>query len=177
MKKQMDKRKTLIALAVIVLSFGALLWQVTDYQRKQAELQILLSEAPMLQWRPPTDKERKAALFSIKNQLEAFKRDDYTAATKYQSKGLRQNFPDVKTFQKMIKAGYPQFARYKSVTFGSDQIDKSGKFFQVPVSVTGADGVKAEALYMMIFEDGLWRVGGVSGGGRIRIKPKDTTSV
>lgn len=174
----MDKRKTLIALAVIVLSFGALIWQVADYQRKQAELQILSSGAPMLEWRAPTANERKAALSSIKNQLDAFKRDDYTAATKYQSKALRQNFPSVKTFQQMIKAGYPQFARYNSVTFGSDQIDKSGKFFQVPVSVTGADGVKADALYMMIFEDGIWRVSGVSGG-NAQVKPqtKDTTTV
>ena len=177
MKKPLDTRKTLIALAVIVLSFGALIWQVADYQGKQAKLQTLFSEEQTLEWRAAPDKERKAALSSITNQLDAFKREDYLTASKYQSQALRHNFPDAKTFGEMIKKGYPQFARSRSVAFGAAQIDKSGKVFRVPVSVIGADGLSADALYVMILEDGLWRVSGVSGGNaRTKPQPKENTT-
>ncbi len=176
MKKSLDTRKTLLALAVIFLSFGALGWQIMDYQRKQAEAQILFSEAPTLEWRAATAKERDAALSSIKNQLDAFKSNDSVTATKYQSKNLRANFRSPQEFGAMIKKGYPQFASYKSVTFGSAQIDKSGKYFQVPVTVTGTDGVKADAHYMMIFEEGLWRVSGVDGGIKRQPKPRQKSA-
>lgn len=172
MKTPKDTRKILISLAVILLSFGALLWQIVDYRGRQAALQAALSEARLLEWRVPTAKERDAALSSIKKQLEAFKRDDYAAASTYQSKALRENSGNVKTFQKMIKDGYPQFARYQSVVFGSEQIDKSGKFFQVPVTVTGSDGLKADALYLMILEEGIWRVSSVQGGRKRPSKPQ-----
>jgi hypothetical protein len=161
MKQPTDTRKAFVALAILILSLGALTWQVLVYRHHEAMTEA--ASKPM-EWRVATEQERHAALSSIKNQLDAFKRDDYEAAMKYQSNGLRQNFPSAKVFRHMITNGYPQFAHYKSVTFGSEQIDTSGKFFEVPVIVVDSHGVKADALYDLIMEEGLWRVNGVQGG-------------
>lgn len=169
MKKTPDKRQLIIALAIILLSVGALLWQVSDFQKRHAKMMAENSESSPdqtlnLQWRTATRQEREPVLASIKNQLEAFKRDDYEAALKYQSHALRFHFPDAKEFRHMIQSGYPQFAHYKKVGFGSEQIDKNRKFFKVPVTVTGKDGIMVGAVYNMIYENGVWRISGVEGG-------------
>lgn len=120
--------------------------------------------------RTATAKERAAAIHSIVAQLEAFKADRYEIATRYQSKALKQNFSSVENFRRVIKQSYPQFARYKDAKFGTARSSSDGRQVEVEINLTGADGIKVQALYHMALEDGTYRVAGVTGG----IAPQQT---
>ena len=171
--RRSETRKVVIALLVLVVSLGALGWQMLAHRQRMADAEAAFREeqAP-IQWRKATEAERKAVLASITNQLEAFKRDDYKAATQYQSEGLRRNFATAADFRTMMQRAYPQFAHYKSVQFGAMQADTRGKLATVPVKLTGRDGVQVAAVYQMVLEDGVWRVSGVSGGTNPAPAPK-----
>jgi hypothetical protein len=111
--------------------------------------------------RPPTEKERKDATVAIEGQLKAFKANDWEAAARYQHSDLRKAFPDLQTFRAAIRQGYPQFANYKSVTFGESRCSQSGDRFEIRVLVTGVDGVSVKATYALQREEGEYRVVGV----------------
>jgi hypothetical protein len=106
----------------------------------------------------------KAVEKSIRAQLEAFKKDDYTGATIYQSTVLRQNFVSTDSFRQMIKTTYPEFANYKSVEFGPMLTTTDKKVVQAPVKLIGRNGNRVNAVYLMILEGGIYRVAGVEGG-------------
>ncbi len=114
--------------------------------------------------RKPTDAEFKAATTAIEAQLKAFKADDYARALKYQSEGLRANFDSPDDFRRMMRRSYPQFANFKSVSFGEARASKDGNALRVPVTVTGQDRVVVKAVYVMLREKGEYRVGSVFGG-------------
>lgn len=171
---QSKKQSAVIAGVILLLSLGALSWQVVQLRQRDAQLreaEAMVGGTPT-SWRAATALERKAAQTAITRQLDAFKRDDYQKAAQYQSKSLRANFPSVAAFRRMIRTNYPQFARYKTVEFGSEQIDSAGRYFRVPVTVLGSDGIAVEAMYDLIVEEGGWRVAGVRGGVGRRITPK-----
>jgi hypothetical protein len=128
--------------------------------------------APMEQ-RAPTEAERKSAVDAIEAQLKAFKADDYKKAETYQSAGLRQNFRSTDEFREMMKKGYPQFANYKSVRFGDARCNAKGDQLQVRVTVTGQDGVTVRAVYLMVREEGQYRVGSVFMEERPRVNPSE----
>ncbi len=115
-------------------------------------------------WRTATAQERAGAIRSITAQLDAFRRDDYQTATKYQSAGLKSNFPSVAAFRQIIKNSYPQFANYKKAQFGAAQANADGSNVNVLIRLTGKDGVEVNAAYQMAREDGIYRVQSVSGG-------------
>lgn len=129
--------------------------------------------APEAGARKPTDAERKAAIASIEAQLKAFKADDYTTAMKYQSSALKENFETADAFKRAIKQGYPQFARYKSASFGLATCDEKGDRLAIQVTLTGEDNVTIRAVYLMLREKGEYKVDGVHGGARQRVQPKD----
>ena len=108
-------------------------------------------EAPEPAWKTAPAAETKAAKAVIMKQLEAFKADDYEEAVKYQASGLRDSFASTEQFRQIIKENYPQFANYKSVTWGKARID--GPLLQVQIVITGQDDVEIAALYSMIKED------------------------
>ncbi len=108
---------------------------------------------------------------SIRSQLDAFRRDDYTTAMRYQSADLSRNFASIKDFRNMMKLRYPQFARYRSVRFGPARCDTKAQYLAVPVAVTGRDKVRVTALYFMTREKGLFRVAGVQPGGPVSRRP------
>ncbi len=162
--RSLDARKFVLVFLVLIVSLGALGWQVLEYRRSQALMNREDAPAPPIQWRKATATEVKAVVASITAQLDAFKRDDYQTATKYQSARLRRNFASTNDFRAMIQNGYPQFAHYKSAKFSPVQADETGKLAKVSVNLIGSDGKAASADYQMILEDGLWRVSGVSGG-------------
>lgn len=120
--------------------------------------------APPGQWKNATAGQRKVAQASIIKQLEAFKKDDYQQAVKYQSAGLRRNFASVQQFRQMMQVAYPQFACYKKVVFGKAMAAPDGSRVQVAVRLWGRDGVETQAVYMMVKEGGIFRVEGVAGG-------------
>lgn len=108
--------------------------------------------------------ERSAAINSIQTQLKAFGRDDYQTAITYQSAGLKGSFPSTAAFRAMMRRAYPEFAHYKSVTFGPAQCDAQGIHLAIPATVTGKDGVTVRAVYLMVREGKVYRVEGVAGG-------------
>lgn len=122
-------------------------------------------------WKPATLAQRAAAAASIRAQLDAFKRNDWTKAATYQSEGLRQQFGTVAQFRSVIERGYPQFAKSKSVAF--DEARAVGNVVEIQVRLTGQDGVKLRAIYQMIKEKGLYRVAGVQGGAAAPTAPGD----
>lgn len=129
--------------------------------------------------RPAKPAERQGAIAAITAQLKAFQKDDYQKAVQYQSANLKRNFPSVGTFRQMIKAGYPQFANYKSAQFGPARADASGRHVLIPITLTGQDGVTARAFYMMIKESKGYHVDGVIGGAppRLPMRPGASTDV
>lgn len=116
------------------------------------------------EFRAATADERKKATESIEAQLKAFKADDYRAAEKYQSEGLRGNFNDLGQFRRMMQTVYPQFANYRSVSFGQATANKDGSLVRVAAIITGVDGKTVRAVYDMVLEQGTYRVSGVDGG-------------
>lgn len=117
--------------------------------------------------RPAKAAERQAAINSIQAQLKAFGRDDYKAAITYQSAGLKRNFLSADAFRTMMVRAYPEFAHYKSATFGPAQCDPAGLHLAIVASVTGQDGVTVKAIYFMVREGKIYRVEGVEGGAQI----------
>lgn len=119
---------------------------------------------PKAQIRPATEKEKKDASAAIEAQLKAFKADDYEKASKFQHSELRKNFGSPADFRRAIRTSYPQFADYKSVSFGEARATTDGSHLEIKIVLTGQDGVTVRATYMMVREDGEYRVGGVQGG-------------
>lgn len=118
-----------------------------------------------LAWRAASTKERSAAIASATAQLQAFKADDYELAAKYQSQGLKKNFPSVADFQRIIQNSYPEFAHYKTAKFGAARATKNGAMVELPVVLTGQNGATVRAVYSMVLESEGYRVAGVTGGG------------
>jgi hypothetical protein len=123
--------------------------------------------------RKPTEMEKKAAGAAIEAQLKAFKADDYATAMKYQSAALRENFESADEFRVAIKRGYPQFANYKSVTFGEAAASKDGERIVISITLTGQDGVIVKAIYAMIKEQGEYKVDGVFPEAKPKTAPRD----
>lgn len=117
--------------------------------------------------RPAKAAERTAAIGSIQAQLKAFGRGDYKTAVAYQSAGLKKNFPSPDAFRAMMTRTYPQFAHYKAVTFGPAESDGTGTHLAIIATITGQDGVKVRAVYMMVRESKVYRVEGVAGGAQL----------
>lgn len=130
----------------------------------------------VITWRATTAAERQGATASIVAQLKAFKRNDFKHAISYQSSTLRRRFSSANSFRQMMQ-GYPQFMRYKSVRFGKSRASRRGRLVQIEVDLTGMDNVRAKALYLMVLENKIYRVGGVDGGRPLPVKtPIPTTS-
>ncbi len=113
-------------------------------------------------WKPATSAQRSQAAAAIRAQLDAFKRDDWEKAATFQSQGLRRNFGTTAQFRAIIETNYPQFAKYKSITF--DAARAVGDNVEMQIRLTGQDGVKLRAVYLMVKERGGYRVAGVQGG-------------
>jgi hypothetical protein len=114
----------------------------------------------------------------IRLQLDAFNRGDYRAAYRFASPEIQAQFP-LTEFRRMVQTGYPQIARSRKAVFGAPEA--RGGQVNVPVTVTGQDGVTVRVLYMMRHIRGGWRVAGVAGEGppgrqppRRRLRPEPT---
>jgi hypothetical protein len=129
------------------------------------------AQAPLpAKMRPAKAADRQAAIRSIQAQLKAFGRDDYKTAVTYQSAGLKRNFPSTEAFRAMMVRTYPEFAHYKTVTFGPAQSDTAGNHLAILASVTGQDGITKRAVYLMVREGKVYRVEGVAGGAQMRLE-------
>ncbi len=162
-----------ILVAGLILAGGGWFWShnLAPEMAQAQEAQVApAQEAPAQNWKEAPAAEVTAAKKIIMTQLEAFKADDYDEAAKYQASGLRDSFASTEQFRQIIKTTYPQFANYKSVSWGKARID--GPLLQIQIVITGQDDVEIAALYSMIKEDVgeqgkpkmEYRVSGVSGG-------------
>jgi len=147
-----------VQIAVILVVIGAIAWR---WHADSSSRQWRDEDGV---WRPATTEERKAAITSIKAQLDAFRRNDYDRAVFYQSSNLRRQFPSVAIFRRTIKSSYPQFADYKTVDFGHGRSTPDGSHLKMRVWLTGRDGVTVRAVYLMVLEEKVFRVDGVIGG-------------
>ncbi len=127
----------------------------------------LAQESLPAKMHPAKATDRAAAISSIQAQLKAFGRDDYKTAVTYQSAGLKRNFPSTEAFRAMMVRTYPEFAHFKAVTFGPAQSDATGTHLAIIASITGRDGVKVRAVYLMVREAKVYRVEGVAGGAQM----------
>jgi hypothetical protein len=103
----------------------------------------------------PAMKEKLQAV--IRQQLEAFRRNDYAAAYTFAASAIRAQFP-MQAFEKMVRTGYPLIAKSTDVSFGISLDD--GERAVVTVRITA--GEKAETYQYLLERDGDdWRIGGV----------------
>lgn len=120
--------------------------------------------------RPAKPAERQAAIHSIQTQLKAFGRDDYKTAVTYQSAGLRKTFPSTEAFRAMMVRTYPEFAHFKTATFGPAQSDAAGTHLAILTTIIGQNGVTKHAVYLMVREGKIYRVEGVAGGAQLPVE-------
>lgn len=111
---------------------------------------------------PSADRERALREIEsvIREQLDAFKRDDYTAAFTFVSKAFRKEFPRDQ-FETMIRARFKEMARPAQTTVRRIRFDRDQTRAVLEVDVAGADARLAAVEYRMIFEEGHWKIDGL----------------
>jgi hypothetical protein len=103
--------------------------------------------------------DRTAIRQVIESQLQAFQRDDGTAAFSYAAPGIQSKFESAETFMAMVRSGYQTVYRPRAVQF-KDIISLEGTPAQRLI-VIGPDGVPMIAVYpMRRMLDGSWRIDG-----------------
>ncbi len=115
-------------------------------------------------WHVAPEPERQQAMAVIGSQLAAIRAGDADRAWSYQSRGLRRNFTSSRAFVAMIGTQYPEFGHAASAAFGPVLTNPDGNLAGVAVTVRGQNGKLAPAYYMLIKEDGGYKVAGVTGG-------------
>jgi hypothetical protein len=92
-----------------------------------------------------------AAQSIIRSQVEAFARDDATAAYSYAAPGIHERFPEAEIFLGIVRNSYAPVYRHKSFEFGEVR-SADGKIAQ-QVHIVDSDGVPWEALYTLEQQD------------------------
>jgi VCBS repeat-containing protein len=104
------------------------------------------------------DVVKKDVITVIESQLAAFRTNDFAKAYTFAASSIKDHF-SFEQFQDMVKRGYPAVAKSKSASFGVALDD--GQQAVVDVSVKGPDDKTIRYQYMLILEDGKWRITGV----------------
>ena len=118
-------------------------------------------------WHAASGPTRQAVLASVLGQLDAFRRGDADRAM------FTEPRPAAKLRLAAGLSGHdppdlPEFGHCRSARFGPVGADKTARFAEVVVTVHGPDGRAARGDYLMVLEDGRYRVAGVQGGGPVR---------
>jgi hypothetical protein len=116
--------------------------------------------APAIAQGAVSDADRSAIVSVIRQQLDAFQRDQAIEAFSYASPTIQGIFGTPENFMEMVRTGYGAVYRPREVQFG-DILPSAGGPTQ-RVLFVGPDGVPVEALYFMQLQpDGQWRINGV----------------
>ena len=115
-----------------------------------------LSEAQAVKTTPQEEKIRSV----IQQQLDAFNREDYDAAYLFASRHIQTKFSK-REFEQMVKGGYPQIARSKRAVFDTISFPEENRAMAT-VMITGLDRISITASYRMVWEDGKWKIDGVT---------------
>ena len=106
-----------------------------------------------------TAADRAAMQDVIRQQMDAFRRDDGQSAFSFASPDIRRMFQTPETFMSMVRQGYAPVYRPREVEF-RDVIERDGEVVQ-RVYVVGPDGVPVIALYIMERQsNGVWKIAG-----------------
>ena len=136
-------------------------------------LALLLVAAPALAQAPATDvgvTDRGAIRGVIESQIAAFRRDDGPGAFAFASPNIKRMFGTPEDFMTMVRRGYPEVYRPRSVAFG-DLIRVEATLLQL-VDVVGPDGLAVLAVYEMERQpDGSWQINGC----QLMLPPERTT--
>ena len=96
----------------------------------------------------------------IRQQLDAFQRDDARGAWQHVAPNLRAKFGDPDTFLEMVRVGYPTVYRHRTMHFGEQVSLDTGETGQW-IELEGVDGGRARALYLLERQaDGAWKTTG-----------------
>ncbi len=158
-------RFLLTALVVTVLASGAaFFWSNWQPSRPSSNGVAIAAAQPKgaLHPKPATKAERTAAQKTIASQLHAFDTSNWKEAVKFQSAGLKGDFPTPEAFGEMIQKVYPAFVSPKKVVYG--QSFNIAGHIQFEVSLTAQDGSITNAIYSLVKEQGNYRIEGVAGG-------------
>jgi len=162
------KRSHIVLVVLVILSTLAtsVAWIGQKSARERGEAQeetqkqakILRDRTPIFSsknkyWQPAPEAVRAAAQAAILFQLQAFKRDDYFAATRPPVANWQKRFPSVAVFRAMLKQFFPQFARNKSVKFGAIRWNAEEKRVAVRTTLTSMDGTACTAVYLLSAEN------------------------
>jgi hypothetical protein len=96
----------------------------------------------------------------IEKQIEAFRHDDSVTAFGFASPAIQWKFGNPGNFMTMVRNGYPQVYRPRTVEFETLSVEEIG-----PVQnllVVGPDGIPVLMIYLLEKQpDGAWRINGV----------------
>lgn len=108
----------------------------------------------------PSVADQKAIRGIIEAQLDAFQRNDSSAAFSYASPIIQRKFGSPENFMAMVQGGYAPVYRPREVEFLDSRV-KDGQTAQA-VRFVGPDGKSVIAIYSMEQQpDGSWRISGV----------------
>ncbi|MDQ0469192.1 DUF4864 domain-containing protein [Labrys wisconsinensis] len=122
-----------------------------------AVLIATLAWALPLPGRAQTEADTAAVQGVIRNQLEAFKRDDGAAAYAYAAPNIQRIFPTAEAFMAMVRGVYQPVYRPRQYSFGALE-SRDGVLVQA-VEIVDADGQIWTAVYTLEHEpDGSWKI-------------------
>jgi hypothetical protein len=98
----------------------------------------------------------------IKQQIEAFLREDANAAYAFAAPGIKARYPDKDAFFAMVKKAYQPVYRPGNYAFGRSLALDGGDTILHEVLIEGRDGKDWKAIYQLLRQpDGAYRIGGV----------------
>ena len=107
----------------------------------------------------PLDADAQAAGRVVMQQLEAFRRDDFSTAYTFASVTVRAMF-DRARFEQMVRGGYPEIAHSVSAALERSRRGDAGEIYLL-VRIVGDNGRAIEAVYELVSENGGWRINSV----------------
>lgn len=96
---------------------------------------------------------------TISGQIEAFRAGDMAGAFDFASDGIRRIFGNAVTFGGMVERGYAMVIAPAEVQYGA--LRAEGGALVQRVLLRDATGVWHALDYLMVEEEGAWRIGGV----------------
>jgi hypothetical protein len=107
----------------------------------------------------PLDADAQAAGRIVMQQLDAFRRNDFSTAYAFASVTIRAMF-DPPRFEQMVRDGYPEIAHSASATIEGSRRGDAGQVYLL-VRIVGDNGRAIEAVYELVSESGGWRINSV----------------
>ena len=103
--------------------------------------------------------QARRAVDTVLGQIDAFKRDDFTAAYRFASSTIKGLF-DREAFELMVRGGYPEIASPAGARVLDQGTASTGREYVI-LRVHGKSGAAVEALYELVQEDGDWKIDAV----------------